>query len=57
MNEWKIYTRFYVEKPTQNREDWTKWQIQKQNKKVIIGDDPIQYPDGAVTMDEDCDHG
>ena len=20
-------------------------------------DDPVQYPDGAVTMDEDCDHG
>ena len=27
-------------------------------KKVIIGDNPdFQYPDGAVTMDEDCDQG
>ena len=55
MNEWKIYTRFYLEKPTQKRGDQTKWQVQKQNKKNIIGDDPIQYPDVAVTMDEDCD--
>ena len=29
----------------------------KQNKKIIIGDDPIQDPDGDVTMDEDCDRG
>ena len=27
------------------------------NKKVIIGDDPVQYPDGALTMDEDCAQG
>ena len=27
------------------------------NKKVIIGDDQVQYPDGAVTMDEDSDRG
>ena len=55
MNEWKIYTRFYLEKPTQKRGNWTKWQFQKQNKNIIIGDDPIPYPDGAVTMDEDSD--
>ena len=30
-------------------------EVLKENKKIIIGDDPIQYPDGAVTMDEDCD--
>ena len=23
-----------------------------QKKKVIIGDDPVQYPHGAVTIDE-----
>ena len=57
MNEWKIYTRFYLEKLTQKRGNRTKWQVQQQNKKVIIGDDPIQYPDGAVNMDEDCDRG
>ena len=51
MNEWKIYTRFYLEKPTQKRGNRTKWQVQQQNKKNIMGDDPIQYPDGAVTMD------
>ena len=56
MNEWQIYTHFFLEKPTQKRGDRTKWQVQKQNEKIIIGDDPIQYPDGAVTMDEDCDH-
>ena len=55
MNEWKIYTRFYLEKPTQKRENRTKWQVQQQNKKIINRNDPIQYPDGAVTMDEDCD--
>ena len=55
MNEWKIYTRFYLEKLTQKHGDQTKWQVQKQSKKIIIGDDPIQYPDGAVTMDKDCD--
>ena len=55
--EWKLYTRFYLEKPTQMRRKRTKWQVQKQNKKIIIGDDPIQYPDVAVTMDEDCDRG
>ena len=27
------------------------------NKKVTIGDDQVLYPDGAVTMDEDCEHG
>ena len=27
------------------------------NKKVIIEDDQVLYPDGAVTMDEDCDSG
>ena len=27
------------------------------NKKVVIGDDLVQYADGAVTMDEDCDRG
>ena len=27
------------------------------NKKVVIGDNPVQYPDGAMTMDEDCDRG
>ena len=27
------------------------------NKKVIIGDNPVLYPDGAVTMDQDCDRG
>ena len=27
MNEWKIYTRFYLEKPTQKRGDRTKWQV------------------------------
>ena len=27
------------------------------NKIKKMGDDPIQYPDGAVTMDEDCDRG
>ena len=27
------------------------------NKKVIIGDDPVQSRDGAVTMDEDSDRG
>ena len=57
MNEWKIYTRFYLEKPTQKRGDKRKWQVQKPNKKIIIGEDPIQYPDGAVSMDEDCDRG
>ena len=57
MNEWKIYTHCYLEKPTQKRGDQTKWHVQKQNKKIIIGDDPIQYQDGAVTMDEDCDCG
>ena len=57
MNEWKIYTRFYLEKPIQKRGNRKKWQVQQQNKKIIIGDDPIQYPDGAVTMDEDCDRG
>ena len=57
MNEWMIYTRFYLKKPTQKRGDQTKWQVQKQNKEIIIGDDPIQYPDGAVTMEEDCDRG
>ena len=55
MNELKIYTHFYREKQPQKRGDRTKWQVQKQNKKIIIGDDPIQYPDGAVTMDEDFD--
>ena len=25
------------------------------NKKVIIRDDPVQYPYGYVTMDGDCD--
>ena len=24
-------------------------------KKVVIWDDPVQYPDGSVTMDEDFD--
>ena len=57
MNEWKIYTRFYLEKPTQKHGNRTKWQVQQQNKKIIIEDDPIQYPDGAVTMDEDRDRG
>ena len=28
-----------------------------QNKKVVIGDDPVQYQAGAVTMDKDCDCG
>ena len=28
-----------------------------ENKKVIIEDDPVQYLDGAVTMDEDCERG
>ena len=27
------------------------------NKKVIIGDNPVLYLDGAVAMDEDCDCG
>ena len=44
-----------LEKLTQKRGDRTKGQVQKQNKKILIGDDPIQYPDGPVTMDEDCD--
>ena len=57
MNEWNIYTRFYLEKLTQKRGNRTKWQVQQQKKKIIIGDDPIQYPDNAVTMDEDCDRG
>ena len=57
MNEWKIYTRFYLEKPTQKRGNRTNWQVQQQNKKIIIVDDPIQDLDGAVTMDEDCDRG
>ena len=26
--------------------------IKHKNKKVIIGDDPVQYPDGAVTIAE-----
>ena len=55
MNEWKIYTRFYLEKPTQERGNRTKWQVKKQNKNIIIGDDPIPYLDGAETMDEDSD--
>ena len=25
------------------------------SKKLIIGDDPVRNPDGAVTMDEHCD--
>ena len=29
--------------------------FRNKNKKIIIGDDPIQDPDGAVTMDEDWD--
>ena len=29
----------------------------QKNKKVIIGDNPVLYPDGAVTMDEDFDRG
>ena len=59
MNEWMkhLYTGFYLEKPTQKRETEQKGQVQKQNKKIIIGDDPIQNPDGAVTIDEDCDRG
>ena len=55
MNEWKIYTRFYLEKPTQKGRNRTKWQVQKQNKNIIIGDDPIPYPEGAETIDEDSD--
>ena len=55
MNEFKIYIRLYLEKPTQKRGDRTKWQVQKQNKKILIGDDLIQYLDGAVTMEENCD--
>ena len=27
------------------------------NNKVVIEDDQVQYPNGAVTMDEDCDRG
>ena len=60
MNEkWcmKNWYKFYIKKPSQKRGDRTKWQVQKQNKKIIIGDDPIQYPDGTVTMDKDCDRG
>ena len=34
-----------------------KQKVQKQNKKIIIEDNPIQYPDGAVTKGEDCDRG
>ena len=60
MNEWmneKFIIHFYLEKPTQKCGVQTKWQVEKQNKKVIIGNYPIQYLDGAVTMDEDCDRG
>ena len=28
-----------------------------ENKKVIIGIVPVQYPDGAMSMNEDCDCG
>ena len=27
------------------------------NKKVLNRDDPVQYTDGAMTMDEDCARG
>ena len=58
MNESKIYTRFYLEKPTKNVETEQNDKFRNtKNKKVIIGDDPALYPDGAVTMDEDCDRG
>ena len=29
----------------------------KKKRKVIIGEDPVLYPDGAVTMDEEFDRG
>ena len=43
----KIYTRFYLQKTTSSETH--------KKKKVIIGDHPVQYPDGAVTMDKDCE--
>ena len=55
----KIYTRFYLENltPKARRPNKRTRSGTHKNKKVIIRDDPGQYPDGAVTMDKDCDCG
>ena len=40
MNEWKIYKRFYLEKPTQKRPEKMTSSETHKNKIVIIRDDP-----------------
>ena len=55
MNEW-MNEKFIHAFISKNRPKSAETeQNDKFSKKIIIGDDPIQYPNGAVTMDEDCD--
>ena len=58
MNEWmnvKFVHAFISKNWLKRAETEQNDKFRNKNKKIIIEDDPIQYPDGAVTMDEDCD--
>ena len=55
MNEWKFLYTLLSWKNDPKVGNRTKWQVQKQKKNIIIGEDLIPYPDGAETMDEDSD--
>ena len=57
MNEWmnEKFIHAFISKNRPKSAETNKMTSSATKKKIIMGDDPIQYPDGAVTMDEDCD--
>ena len=59
MNDKFIHAFISKKRPKSAETEQMSSEVQKHTKikKVIIRDDPVQYPDGAVTMDEDCDRG
>ena len=57
MNEKFKYTFILKNRPKARRRNKMTSSETHKNKKVVIGDDPVQYPDGAGTIDEDCDCG
>ena len=57
MNETLIHALSRKTEPKAQRPNKVTSSDTHKNKKVIIGNNPVQYPDGAVTTEEDCDRG